>query len=84
MCSRDRLQDIRAFEFFLFGGIPEAAESMFERDTHHHFGVRKTRRGVTEEPVVDDSDECISVIEVDPETGAVFIKRHHEPSDTSS
>jgi hypothetical protein len=82
MCSIDRLRDIRALEFFLFGGIPEAAESMFERDSHHHFDVRKTRQGLADEydSFVGEKGQVIGVIEVDPATGAVSVRKHDEHS----
>jgi len=82
MCSIDRLRDIRALEFFLFGGIPESAESMFERDSHNHFDVRKTRRGLAgdDDSLLAESGLVVGVIEVDPRTGAVSIKRYDERS----
>jgi hypothetical protein len=77
MCSLDRLKDIRAFEFFLFGGIPEAPESMFERDSHNHVDVRRTRRGLADESesFVGEAGEVNAIIEIDPATGALKIQK---------
>ena len=77
MCSVERLKEIRAVEFFLFGGIPEAPESMFERDSHHHAEVRQTRRGLATAPEAFHSDSgiTVAVIEVDYATGDVVLKR---------
>lgn len=77
MCSIDRLRDIRALEFFLFGGIPEAPESMFERDSHNHVDVRRTRRGLADEPDFHHAESGVvtAMIELDPATGVVTIIR---------
>lgn len=78
MCSLERLKEIRALEFFLFGGIPEAPESMFERDSHHHAEVRRTRRGLATDPETFSSEPgtVVAVIEVDYATGDVILKHH--------
>lgn len=77
MCSVDRLRDIRAFEFFLFGGIPEAPESMFERDSHNLVDLRRTRRGLADESesFIGEEGVTTAVIEIDPSTGVLTIKK---------
>lgn len=77
MCSIDRLRDIRALEFFLFGGIPEAPESMFERDSHNHVEVRRTRRGLADETdyFAAESGVVTAIVEIDPSTGALTITK---------
>lgn len=80
MSSVDRLKDIRALEFFLFGGIPEAPEFMFERDSQHHVDVSRTRRGFSDgaEIFVEDPGQVIEIIEIDPATGSVCIRKYNE------
>ena len=48
MYPQERLTDIWHLEIFLFGGVPEVAEPMFERvkDTSGVHEVRETRRHV--------------------------------------
>lgn len=48
MYSIDRIDDIWNLEVFLFGGVPEVAEAMYERprDTHGSSDVRTTRDAV--------------------------------------
>ena len=47
MYPLSRLRDIRSLELFLFGGVPETAEQMYERDSHPYTDIRTTRRGVS-------------------------------------
>ena len=77
MFTIDRLRDVRALEFFLFGGMPEAPESMFERDSHNHVDVRRTRRGLADETdsFIAETGMVTAVIEIDPATGAVTITK---------
>ena len=77
MSTLERLKDIRELEFFLFGGIPEAPEFMFERDSHNHVDVRKTRRGLASESefFVGEQGEVTAIIEIDPATGAMTIRK---------
>lgn len=46
MNSIERLRDIRAYELFLFGGVPEVPESMYERDSHGYSETRLTGKGI--------------------------------------
>jgi hypothetical protein len=41
-----RIRDIRSHELFLFGGVPESAESMYERDSNPYTEIRTTRRSI--------------------------------------
>jgi len=46
MNSIERLREIRTYELFVFGGVPEAPESMYERDSHGYSESRSTGRGI--------------------------------------
>ena len=43
MYSLRSLWDIFELEFFLFGGVPETAVQMYERESHGHSEIRHTR-----------------------------------------
>jgi len=43
MYSNDRFRDITDMEFFLFGGVPETPEPVFERDIQSHSELHRTR-----------------------------------------
>jgi hypothetical protein len=75
MSTLERLKDIRELEFFLFGGIPESPEFMFERDSHNHVDVRRTRRGLTKysELNVTGQGEMTAIIEIDPASGLLTV-----------
>ena len=70
------MKEIRALEFFLFGGIPEAPETMFERDSHHHAEVRRTRRGLATDPesFATESGSVVAIMEIDYDTGDVTLR----------
>jgi hypothetical protein len=42
MNSVERLRDIRAYELFVFGGVPEVPDTMYERDSHGQSESRPT------------------------------------------
>ena len=42
----DRVQDIIELEVFLFGGVPELPEPVYERDYHTYHEVRTTRNPI--------------------------------------
>jgi hypothetical protein len=46
MYSLQSLWDIFHMEFFLFGGVPETALQMYERESHGHEEVRHTRESL--------------------------------------
>jgi hypothetical protein len=46
MYSLQSLWDIFHMEFFLFGGVPETALQMYERESHGHEEVRLTREAL--------------------------------------
>lgn len=43
MYSLKRFNDITEMEFFLFGGVPETPEPVFERDVQGHSELRRSR-----------------------------------------
>lgn len=51
MNSVERLRDIRAYEFFVFGGVPEVPEPMYERDSHGYSETRPTGKGLETSPL---------------------------------
>lgn len=71
MYSLNSLWDIFNFEFFLFGGVPETAVQMYEREFHSYAEVRHTRerlrRDTDQGP--DHESTVFRTIEYDTETG---------------
>ena len=78
MYSLKQLRYIRDLEFFLFSGVPEEAEEMYERDFHGHSEIRTTRRPIPalrfSQPLKEPTEELIiSIININWSTGKVGI-----------
>jgi hypothetical protein len=52
--SDDRLNDLFELELFLFKGVPETAEQMYEPEFNTLSAVRRTRAALEEDKVVTD------------------------------
>lgn len=89
MYSTDRFADILEFETFLFRGVPETAEQMFETEFFGYVDWRLTRRElistVPERPTETPANPLYA-LEFDPETGDVRVIElgHDEQASTDS
>lgn len=70
MYSKKTLWSIWELELFLFGGVPETAEQMYERDFHSLSEARKTKEPIRPTISYPDSeeDELVCRLEYDIET----------------
>ena len=72
-----RLNQIRELEFFLFRGVPEEAETVFERDSNAYVDQRTTRRslmvGPSSETSLTRNGICVGEVKIDTETGELSI-----------
>lgn len=74
MYPLNRLRVIRSFELFLFGGVPDSAEQMYERETNPIAEIRFTRSTLNSDgPSQTDKGRVVEYIEFDPETGELTI-----------
>jgi hypothetical protein len=73
MYSLRSLWDIFELEFFLFGGVPETAVQMYERESHGHAEVRHTREtlGSNGKVLALKDEDFYCELEFDKETGYV-------------
>ena len=65
MYSIDNLWKILQLEFFLFGGVPETAVQMYERESHGHEEIRQTRQEVEEALVETEENEVFCTLKFD-------------------
>lgn len=74
MYTVNRLRDIRELDLFLFGGIPETPEPMFERDTHSFSESRTTRCGIISTTYFEYHEGAVvGYLAADPESGDLII-----------
>lgn len=71
MYSKKRYCDIRELELFLFGGVPETAEQMYERDSYGHSEIRITRKPISSCQYKTDPSNAVKIgeCEIDFSTG---------------
>lgn len=62
MYSTKRLSDIFELEIFLFGGVPETAEQMHEREFHCYSEPRLTRQELAPMRPAHDADDKAEVV----------------------
>ena len=75
----ERLRDIRELELYLFGGVPEVPEPMYERDVYDHADVRLTRSSVVGYGGREsEQDVVVGYMEVNIETGEIYFKEFEE------
>ena len=81
MYELSRMRDIRALEFFIFGGVPEVAEPMHGRDFHAQAHVVFTR-SLPETSLLHQPQTCgikTGRLEFDVKTGAMTIIDYDPP-----
>lgn len=75
MYPRETIRDNRELELFLFGGVPETPDPVYERDFHSHSESRMTRKPMelasTSEALVGN---IVGFIVFDPATGGVSFR----------
>jgi hypothetical protein len=62
--SIDRFHDITELEFFLFGGVPETPEPVFERDVQAHSELRRSRGVSPREEYISNQEQVVEHLEV--------------------
>lgn len=74
MQTPERLRDIRALEYLLFGGVPAVPDPMYSRgDYYPHTAIRHTRYSskILEDEENDMSATIMGSVEYDLETGNI-------------
>jgi hypothetical protein len=74
MYSLRSLWDIFHMEFYLFGGVPETALQMYERESHGHEEIRLTREVLGHSHVhkSDSDNEVLCIMKFDTATGEFY------------
>jgi len=83
MSKPDRIRDIMELEVFLFGGVPEMPEPVYERDSHTHSQVRTTRTPIEASALPNNEANEVSMgyVEMDLATGELTFSRFVPPGE---